>query len=287
MWGEQEVVRDIVRVIRLFRPLVIYSVFSGTPADGHGHHQLAGKLVPMAFRAAADPARYPGQIMEGLRPWQAIKLYRGTGFGAFGAGQEATTLIEGGPVDPLLGRSYAEITAEGRSQNKTQAQRTPEIRGPLASGLVLLDSKGAINPSETSAFDGIDVSLPGVAALAGLPEGDLKQEISVMDQTVNRALSEYNVLAPEKSVPALAAVLSAIRDARQAGQALADATPSQKAETDFILAAKERDPIIALQGAAGIAVDALADTETVAAGESFPSTMRVFLSHPDLVKVTG
>src|SRR5512139_3112596 len=41
-WDDRQVLGDMVRVIRRFRPLVIYSRFAGTPADGHGHHQMAG-----------------------------------------------------------------------------------------------------------------------------------------------------------------------------------------------------------------------------------------------------
>ena len=74
-WDEREVLGDMVRVIRMFRPLVIYSRFGGTPADGHGHHQMAGYLTPLAFKAAADPNEFPEQLQEGLRPWQARKLY--------------------------------------------------------------------------------------------------------------------------------------------------------------------------------------------------------------------
>src|SRR5918994_6127533 len=58
-WDEHVVLGDMVRIIRLFRPLVIYSRFSGTPADGHGQHQLAGYLTPLAFKAAGDPAQFP------------------------------------------------------------------------------------------------------------------------------------------------------------------------------------------------------------------------------------
>ena len=50
-----DVLDDMVRVIRTFRPLVISSRFTGTASDGHGQHQLAGYLTPLAFRAAADP----------------------------------------------------------------------------------------------------------------------------------------------------------------------------------------------------------------------------------------
>jgi LmbE family N-acetylglucosaminyl deacetylase len=291
MWGEQEVLRDMVRVIRLFRPLVIYSIFSGTPADGHGHHQLSGRLVPVAFHAAGDPGRFPEQIAEGLRPWQAMKLYRGTGFGGgiastAGAGG-ATVRVPEGLVDPLLGMTYAQIGAEGRSLHRTQSMGTAEVRGRAASGLVLVDSTIPAASSEKNIFDGIDTSLPGIAAVTGLPAGGLKQELAAADQAVGRALDAYSVLAPERSVPALASALSAIRDARRAVQGLAGASAAAKADADDILAAKERGAVLALQGAAGIAVDAVADTETAAGGESFTASVRVFLSHPDLVTVTG
>ena len=71
IWGEKAVLGDMVRAIRLFRPLVVLSRFSGTPADGHGQHQLAGYLTPIAFKAAGDPNQFPEHMAEGLRPWQA------------------------------------------------------------------------------------------------------------------------------------------------------------------------------------------------------------------------
>src|SRR5262245_15393196 len=79
-WDERAVLGDMVRVIRTFRPLVIYSRFSGTPSDGHGQHQMAGYLTPLAFKAAGDPSQFPEQVTEGLRPWQPKKLYRGAPF---------------------------------------------------------------------------------------------------------------------------------------------------------------------------------------------------------------
>ena len=50
----------MVRAIRAYRPLVVISRFSGTPNDGHGHHQLAGYLTPIAVARAADPGGVPG-----------------------------------------------------------------------------------------------------------------------------------------------------------------------------------------------------------------------------------
>ena len=73
-WGKEEILADVVRIIRTVRPDVIVSL----PLAGEGggqHHQASGRLAKEAFRAAADPNRFPEQIQAGLRPWQALKLY--------------------------------------------------------------------------------------------------------------------------------------------------------------------------------------------------------------------
>src|SRR5512145_3088804 len=79
-WGHQEILGDFVRMIRTIRPDVIVGfVFDG---DGGGqHHQASTHLTLEAFRAAADPTRFPDQIKDGLRPWQAAKFYYTAGFG--------------------------------------------------------------------------------------------------------------------------------------------------------------------------------------------------------------
>jgi LmbE family N-acetylglucosaminyl deacetylase len=79
-WGHDEILGDYVRMIRTIRPDVIVGfVFDG---DGGGqHHQTSSRLTLEAFRAAADPAKFPEQIKEGLRPWQAKKFYYTAGFG--------------------------------------------------------------------------------------------------------------------------------------------------------------------------------------------------------------
>ena len=56
-WNEREVLGDMVRVIRIFRPLVIYTRWQGTPADGHGQHQLAGHLSPQDVESLRQQVR--------------------------------------------------------------------------------------------------------------------------------------------------------------------------------------------------------------------------------------
>ena len=88
-WGHQEILGDYVRMIRTIRPDVIVGfVFDG---DGGGqHHQASTRLTLEAFRAAADPAKFPEQIAEGLRAWQPKKFYYTAGFGpALAAGPAA------------------------------------------------------------------------------------------------------------------------------------------------------------------------------------------------------
>src|SRR4051812_23146377 len=68
-WGRENVLRDVVRIIRVDRPFVLISRFQGNARDGHGNHEAAGLLTQQAFSAAGDPSRFPEQIAEGLRPW--------------------------------------------------------------------------------------------------------------------------------------------------------------------------------------------------------------------------
>src|SRR6476620_4667889 len=73
-WGHDEIVGDYVRHIRTIRPDVIVGFLCGGGGGGQ-HHQASTRLTLEAFRAAADPARYPEQIREGLRPWQAKRVF--------------------------------------------------------------------------------------------------------------------------------------------------------------------------------------------------------------------
>ena len=76
LWGRDVILEDVVRRVREFRPHVIVSVFSGTPRDGHGQHQVAGILAREAFDQAGDSSVFPEHQDEGLVPWQPSKLYR-------------------------------------------------------------------------------------------------------------------------------------------------------------------------------------------------------------------
>jgi LmbE family N-acetylglucosaminyl deacetylase len=267
IWGEKETLGDMVRAIRTFRPLVVISRFSGTPADGHGQHQFAGYLTPLAYKAAADATQFPEQIIEGLLPWQAKKLYVGQGFSPAASGEPISVSVNTGDFDPLIGRSYAEIAAEGRSQHKSQEMGSIERRGSQSSNERLLDSTFKTAAKESDIFDGIDISIKGIAKLTDNSENGLAGRLSDLEDTAEKALKEYDAFAPQKIVPTLAKGVKQARDAKDA---------TQNPYTKTLLAEKEQEFSKALQIAAGVVVDALSDTEVIVAGDATVVSVKIF-----------
>jgi LmbE family N-acetylglucosaminyl deacetylase len=274
IWGEEKTLGDMVRAIRLFRPLVIISRFSGTPADGHGQHQLAGYLSPIAFKAAADPTKFPEHFKEGLETWQAKKLYVGQGFGANAT--PASLVLNTGEYDNLIGRSYFEIAMEGRSQHKSQEMGMLELRGKFTSGLRLVENLGEKVEKETSVFDGIDTSIKGVAKLANDSYDPLFPKLDALQTTAQDALKSYDIYAPEKLIPLLA---KGYRQAIDAGNSTRNPT------SKWYLRKKEKEFAVALQMAAGVVIDALSDSETIVAGDSGNIGVRVFAPESSNIKV--
>src|ERR1700676_4622199 len=134
-WPRDKVLGDVVWNIRRFRPDVIILRFTGTPRDGHGHHQASAILGKESFTAAADPARFPEQLKY-VKTWQAQRLM--TNLAAFNAEQqkEAEKLPEKleldlGAYSPELGYSYNEIAGMSRSQHRSQGMGTAERKGAV------------------------------------------------------------------------------------------------------------------------------------------------------------
>jgi LmbE family N-acetylglucosaminyl deacetylase len=164
---------DMVRVIRTFRPDVVAARFSGTSRDGHGHHQASAILAKEAFRAAADPNRFPEQIKEGLQPWQAKKVYVGNvcGFGAMTCPDaDYTVKLNTGQVDPLLKMSYIEFALEGLRHQLSQGAGGWSVEpGDRFTFYKLVDSvlPAGKEGHEKDFFDGVDTSLSGLATRLG------------------------------------------------------------------------------------------------------------------------
>jgi LmbE family N-acetylglucosaminyl deacetylase len=166
-WPRDTVLKDVVRIVRRFRPQVIVSVFSGTPRDGHGQHQAAGWAAREAFQAAGDATRFPELAREeGLAPWTAQKLYRSTWYDT-----TATTLVlEGGGLDRAAGLSYHQIAMAGRSLHRSQDMGRIQGLGPSRVRLALVEDRTGRDAG--SLFSGIDTAVatgspPGSASAPG------------------------------------------------------------------------------------------------------------------------
>jgi LmbE family N-acetylglucosaminyl deacetylase len=221
-WGGHDVaLGDMVRVIRTFRPDVLVARFSGTERDGHGHHQASSILTKEAFRAAADPKRFPDQIAQGLQAWQARKLYIGNvcGFGAMTCPDANWTVkLNTGEQSADLGMSYIQFAMQGLRHQLSQGAANWNVDpGDRFTFYKFVDSieppKLDKDGHEKDFFQGIDTTLPGLAArLAGeeakVPQ--LRQQLTEIANKVSRASEAAKGNDPSSSAAPLMEVVAAL-----------------------------------------------------------------------------
>lgn len=160
-WPRDSVLKDVVRIIRRFRPQIVVSVFSGTPRDGHGQHQAAGWAAQEAFRIAGDATRFPELARDHLAPWMPLKLYRSTRFDS-----AATTLVlQGGVLDSAVGKSYHQVAMASRSLHRSQDMGQLQRIGPSVVRLALIQDR--TGRGADGLWAGIDTTLGGLAAAGG------------------------------------------------------------------------------------------------------------------------
>jgi LmbE family N-acetylglucosaminyl deacetylase len=201
-WDHDQVLADVVRVFRTFRPDVVVAGFSTEPAPGqHGQHTASAVLAGEAFRQAGDPNAFPDQLAT-LAPWQPTRLLQNAGgFGRGGRGADAplpagAVRVDIGGVDPATGEPLARIAGESRAMLKTQgfgnfaANAARAGGGPNPQTLMVLGGK----PAADDPFDGIDTTW------ARIPGG---ADVGPMVDAIVKNFAPGN---PAASVPALLAL---------------------------------------------------------------------------------
>lgn len=129
IWNHDNVLADVVWVIRKFKPDVIIARFPTTGEGGHGHHTASAILASEAFEAAADSTKFTEQL-KFVKPWQAKRLLWNTfNFGGNNTQREDQFKMDCGVYNPVLGKNYGEIAAESRSRHKSQGFGVPAQRG--------------------------------------------------------------------------------------------------------------------------------------------------------------
>lgn len=239
-WPREDVLKDVVRVIRQFRPQIVVSIFAADSRGGHGHHQAAGILAHEAFRVAGDRNRFRELAEEeSLEPYAPLKLYRSARFDS----EAATLTLESGVLDPIVGKSYHQIAMASRSQHRSQDQGRLQPPGPSRVHLTLVEDR--TGKGGGGLFAGIDTTL------AALAQGEAAERLRRFSAWADSAREALDPRAPGRVVGPLVSALRALRDGP------APATPAWQT------VAKEQERIAerALANAAGIVLDAIADDE--------------------------
>ncbi len=293
-WGFDRTLSDVVRVIRMTRPLIVSSVFVGAPTDGHGNHQVAGEMAQEAFNAAGDPTKFPEQLREGLRPWSPLKVYERVP--NFSPTKQNTiydyatdkyvpirfydyinkTWLTGKPSvnvtiptskwDPAAGLTYLQMGREGwgfqKSQNGGGTLPLPSI---ASSSYHRYGSRVSSGQTESSFYDGIDTSLAGIATLATGDTRTLNEGLARLTAIADGAASHYRPESPASIAPELAKGLTLVRSLIKEVQSSAIPEPG-KDDVAFELGQKEKQFQKALTLCLGVSFNAVVAPEKEPSG---------------------
>jgi LmbE family N-acetylglucosaminyl deacetylase len=278
VWGKERVLYDVVRAVRMNRPLVLAASFVGGITDGHGQHQVSGEMCQEVFKAAGDPNVFPDQIKAGLLPWTPLKVYARVpafsispkGMFDYATGKYApvrfydyvagkwtdavptTTLkIAEGTYDPVLGGSYIQLGREGLNQQKSQNGGTGiPLPGAFDVPYHRYGSRVTSPDTEKSFFEGIDISLTGIAVLAPGQHPFLTEGLRQIAASVDQATRQ-----PDKITP-LAAGLKQTQSLIQKVEA-STLSPEQKYNINHELEVKRAQFNSALIEALGVTLTAV------------------------------
>jgi LmbE family N-acetylglucosaminyl deacetylase len=265
VWGEQ-VLEDMVRVIRGFRPTVVINGWGGVHG-GHGHHQAAGLLTPKAVQLAADSSfKLQGSPSEAedLAPWGDRKAVLVLDLDRSEAPKGYMLPLD--QISPLYGKSWREIGLDAFANHRTQGitgflgspflrraiALRPEDGGELDPSL-LAQPLGPLDEDYEAGNMGVDPLMRSVdAALVAAREAALRLDWKAAASSLvaaGRKISEVPMASASYQVPA--PVVSLARSLRR---------KRAKIDTALVLVA-------------GVRLDALADRSELVSGETF--TVRV------------
>jgi LmbE family N-acetylglucosaminyl deacetylase len=302
-WTHDRVLYDAVRAVRLYRPLVIVSTWTGNVTDGHGQHQVSGEIAQEVFNKAGDPKVFPEMITEGLLPWQPLKVYArvpqqaitdkglfdyATGqytpakFTNYVTGEVSTTppstdvVVDEGEPDPLLAGSdgkpltYVQFARIGLGLQRSQIPSGFRMPPP---GRVDINyhrygSRLTQQPAhEDSFFDGIDISIEGIATLAPSAPKFLPESLAMLRAQIAQATTSFDPTQPASIAPLLAECLHRT-DILLAQLQQANFDPTQHEEVLNELRVKRVQINVALTLALGLTLDATTHGADQVAGSS-------------------
>lgn len=196
IWNKDEVLSDMIYIIRKFQPDVIINRFDArSPGTTHGHHTASAMLSVEAFDKTNDAKIYPNQLNL-VQPWQPKRLFFNTSWWFYGskekfdkADKSKMCSLQTGVYYSTLGKSNQEIAALSRSRHQSQGFGSTGARGEDSEYLELL--KGDTPKDNTNIFEGIDTSWNRVKG--GKTIGELLAKVE----------KNYDFKNPSASIPDL------------------------------------------------------------------------------------
>lgn len=194
IWDKEQVLADMVFVIRKFQPDILIARFPGDARAGHGHHWASGLLANEAFLAAADITKFPEQLKLGLQPWKAKRILL-NGFNFGNNNVSGPLRMDVGGYDPLIGKSSGDLGGEARSMHKSQGEGRPRRKGEIIENFIVTGGDTAT----TDIMEGIVTDWTRIEGGA-----EIKERIS-------NIIKQYNFEHPEYSVDSLMEVYKTIQ----------------------------------------------------------------------------
>ncbi len=200
-WNKELILSNLVLVIRKMRPDIIFTRFPPDSRAGHGHHSASAVLAIEAYKAAADPNRFPEQLVNGIKPWQAKRLLWNT-FRFPGSANSTIApdqfKVEIGDYLPSIGQSTGEMAAFSRSQHKSQGFGFAVDHGKQTEYFATL----AGDAPQTNLWDGV--------------ENHWKEIGSNLENQIDQIIAQYNAENPSASIPSLVDLRKSILNSKDA-----------------------------------------------------------------------
>lgn len=237
IWNKEEVLADFVWVFRKFRPDIIITRFPTDGGGGHGHHTASAILAKEAFKLSGDANAYPEQL-EFMDTWQPAKIFWNSWlFRRPTPDMDTTGLarLNIGKYNPLLGKSYTEISALSRSMHKSQGFGSTGRRGDATEYLKQWEGNQTTNP-----FDDIETSWERVKG---------SEEVKFMAEKIKE---DFDPLNPEELLPTLILARRAV----------------QKVESEFWREIKLGEIDELIRAVSGLYVELVAEENSYVAGDS-------------------
>ena len=163
IWDKNQVLSDVVWVIRNFQPDIIINRFDHrSPGTTHGHHTSSAMLSFEAFDKVNDPNAFPEQLLL-TSTWQPKRLFFNTSWWFYGskekfdaADKSNLSKFQIGVYYEQFGKSNQEIAALSRSRHQSQGFGSTGARGEEDEYLEFL--KGENLKDKSNLFEGIDTT---------------------------------------------------------------------------------------------------------------------------------